>query len=325
MNTIREILDWFQAKGNRIIISDVDQTQIISAPKSISEANKNHISFINQKYASQFDEIINSTKCQIILIDAGLLNDVDEKDLPNNIAFVVSDNPKMEIIDFCKSFLNFQKPIQESVIHKTACISENAIIGNHVIIEAFVVVEENVTIGNLCIIGANTVIKKNTVIADNVVIGSCNVIGGVGFGYAKRENSNEYDQLPHYGGVIIKDKVHIGNNTCIDRGSLSDTVIEEGVKIDNLVHIAHNVKIGKNSLIIACSMIAGSVVIGENCWVAPSVIIRNGIIIGENSTLGMGCLVTKDIPANITVTGSPAMPLDEYKKLLKSQKLMMEK
>ena len=106
--------------------------------------------------------------------------------------------------------------------------------------------------------------------------------------------------------------------------SLGDTIIKKGAKIDNLVHVAHNVVIGENALVIACTMIGGSTVIGDNCWVAPAVILLNGIKIGENSTLGMGCLVTKDVPPNTIVTGSPAMPLEQFKKLLKAQKQLIE-
>ena len=114
--------------------------------------------------------------------------------------------------------------------------------------------------------------------------------------------------------------MHIGNNTCIDRGSLKDTVIGEGVKIDNLVHIAHNVNIGKNSLIIACSMIAGSVDIGENSWVAPSSTIRNAITIGKNTTIGLASTVVKSVPDNTTVIGNPAIARDDFLLLRKQQK-----
>ena len=131
----------------------------------------------------------------------------------------------------------------------------------------------------------------------------------------KNEATQEYELFPHLGGLVIEDHVHLGNNTCIDRGSLKDTIIHQGVKIDNLVHIAHNVTIGKNSLIIACSMIAGSVVIGENCWVAPSSSVRNGIYIGDNTTIGLGSVVTKSVGADETVAGNPAVPLAELIKL----------
>jgi UDP-3-O-[3-hydroxymyristoyl] glucosamine N-acyltransferase len=183
--------------------------------------------------------------------------------------------------------------------------------GKNVTIGAFATIAAGCTIGDCSDIGSGTVIK-NADIGRHVEIGSNTVIGGTGFGYAKMEGSEAYAQFPHYGRVLICDNVSIGSNTCIDRGSLSDTLIEEGVKIDNLVHIAHNVKIGKNSLVIACSMIAGSTVIGENCWIAPASTIRNGIHIGKNATVGLAATVTKNVEEGQTVMGSPAADIDEF-------------
>ena len=153
---------------------------------------------------------------------------------------------------------------------------------------------------------------------------SNSVIGGVGFGYAQDELTKQYVRFPHYGRVIIHNNVSIGNNTCIDRGSLSDTIMHDGVKIDNLVHIAHNVKIGKNTLIIANAMIAGSVIIGENCWIAPSSCIRNGITIGDNVTVGLASTVTKNIGSSQTVMGSPAVSIEDFLKLREQQKFFLK-
>ena len=145
----------------------------------------------------------------------------------------------------------------------------------------------------------------NTIIGNNVTIGCNNTIGGIGFGYEKDE-FGEYKLIKHIGNVVINDGVEIGNNTCIDRGVIGSTIIGENCKIDNLVHIAHGVNIGKNSLIIANSMIAGSVTIGENVWVAPSTSIINGISIGNNSMTGIGALIIKEIKDSELHIGSPA-------------------
>jgi len=108
------------------------------------------------------------------------------------------------------------------------------------------------------------------------------------------------------GGVIIEDNVDIGANTCIDRGTLGHTYIKEGAKIDNLVHIAHNVIIGRNTTVIANAMIGGSTIIGDNVWIAPSSTLRDGITIGNSSTVGLAALVTKTIPENEVWAGFPA-------------------
>ena len=135
-------------------------------------------------------------------------------------------------------------------------------------------------------------------------------IGGTGFGYEKNTDG-EFELFPHIGGVRIEKNVDIGANTCIDRGTLGNTIIGAGSKIDNLVHIAHNVKIGRNCAIIAHSMIGGSTVINDNCWVAPSACVRDGISIGSNSIIGLGSVVVKPIPDNEVWAGNPARKFEK--------------
>ena len=324
MATIKEIGEWFKSRGNDILFAE-NLSLNIDAPRAIEGASKSQISFIGQKYKTQFLTFINSSECELIILDNTLVGDSERKNLPENKSYIFSDNPKEDIVEYCKHFLGFEKTLSESVIASSAKIDNSVSINGIVSVGANVVIEENVIIGNNCKIGANTVIYKGTQIGDNVEIGSNNTIGGVGFGYAQNLTTKEYTQFPHYGAVIIKNNVSIGNNTCIDRGSLSDTVLEEGVKIDNLVHIAHNVKIGKNTLVIAHAMIAGSVTIGENCWIAPSSSIRNGIEIGNNVTVGLASNVTKSVGDNEIVTGNPAVPIEEFKKLREIQKGLMSK
>ncbi|MBU2082164.1 UDP-3-O-(3-hydroxymyristoyl)glucosamine N-acyltransferase [Patescibacteria group bacterium] len=153
-----------------------------------------------------------------------------------------------------------------------------------------------------------TAVISNAEIGKNVRIGAGTVIGGEGFGYMPDENG-ELIQFPHIGGVIIEDNVEIGVNVCIDRGALGDTIIGRGTKIDNLVHVAHNVKIGKNCQIICLVGIGGSVEIGDNSFVGISACIRNQIKIGKNAVIGMGAVVVKNVPDNMTVAGNPANPI----------------
>jgi UDP-3-O-[3-hydroxymyristoyl] glucosamine N-acyltransferase len=142
----------------------------------------------------------------------------------------------------------------------------------------------------------------------NFTCGENTVIGGEGFGY-ERDEENNLIKFPHFFGVIIGDNVSIGSNTCIDRGALKDTIIQEGTKIDNLVHIAHNVNIGKRCLVVAGSVICGSVTIGNDCFIGANATIREHLTIGNNVTIGMGSVVTKNIPDNETWAGNPAKKL----------------
>ena len=188
----------------------------------------------------------------------------------------------------------------------------NVIISNSVIfnpatvnIGPNVVIEDDVQIGDFCEIGANTVLKKGIILKSNISIGSNCTLGGVGFGYEKDKEGN-YRVIHHIGNVFISDFVEIGNNVCIDRAVIGSTQIGRNVKIDNLVHIAHGVKIDENSLIIANAMIGGSVSIGKNVWISPSVSIRQKLTIQDDSLIGMGSVVVKDVQKNDIVLGVPA-------------------
>ncbi len=143
-----------------------------------------------------------------------------------------------------------------------------------------------------------------TIVASKTaIIGEYTSIGNDGFGFYKGK------RVPHRGNVLIGAGVEIGNNTCIDRAVVGSTIIGENVKIDNLVHIAHGVKIGKGSVIVAGAVICGSVIIGENVWVGANACIRQHLTIGDNAVIGMGSVVVKNVAANKTVCGNPAKEL----------------
>ena len=139
----------------------------------------------------------------------------------------------------------------------------------------------------------------------NVLINSGCVLGSDGYGYI-REKNNFPIQFPHIGGIVIEDFVDIGSNSCIDNGSLTPTIIQYGSKIDNLVHIGHNVNIGKCVFVAANSSIGGSSIIGDNSEIWMRVSIADGTIIGDNCSIGMGSVVIKNIPSNKKCFGNPA-------------------
>ena len=258
------------------------------------------------------NELLFKTQSKCIVCDKSLL--IDEELLKNK-TFILTSNAKQTFIEI----LNLIFPsFKTASIHPSAQIidskiGQNTYIGPNVIIE-------NSEIGDNCQIIGNNFIHSNTIIKNNVIINSGTSIGTDGFGYSRDSQTNILKKFPHFGGVVIEDNVEIGANSCIDKGTLGNTIIQEGTKIDNLVHIAHNVNIGKNCLIIANSMIAGSTIIGANSWIAPSASILNGLSIGKNVTVGVGAIVTKNIPANETWAGFPARPMEEFKNQLKKIK-----
>ncbi len=233
---------------------------------------------------------------------------ISREEMNPGCTYIIVENPRLAFMKVVSELFvdnNIEYRIEETArIHPSAKISSNVKIGHNV------VVGEHVEIGEYTIIESNTVIHRGTHIGRNVKIGANNTIGGVGFGYEKDEQGN-FTFIPHLGNVVIEDQVEIGNNTAIDRALLGSTILRRNVKVDNLVHIAHGVEVGENSLIIANAMVAGSVRIGSNAWVAPSASILNKKQIGEGAVIGMGAVVLKDVQAGDVVAGSPARSIKD--------------
>lgn len=191
-----------------------------------------------------------------------------------------------------------------SGVHPTAIVDERAVVGKGVSIGAYTVVDE-CAIGDGARIGSHCRIKNGTVIGKRVSIADGVIVGGDGFGFVKQKCGEPF-RFPHVGSVIIEDDVEIGSNTCIDRGTLGSTIIRFFAKIDNLVHIAHNVEVGARTMIAANAMIGGSAVLGEDVWIAPSVTVRDGLSIGDKSFIGLGAVLTKNVPVGEVWAGNPA-------------------
>jgi UDP-3-O-[3-hydroxymyristoyl] glucosamine N-acyltransferase len=218
-----------------------------------------------------------------------------------NVTYLLSPNPRC---DFNRVIQILFPKESKYEIDQSASIDESVIIDSTVRIEKNVVIEKGCEIGSHTKIGHNTVIKEGTIIGCNVIIGSNCTIGGIGFGYEVNEN-RQYESIQHIGNVVLMDNVEIGNNTCIDRAVLGSTILHDNVKVDNLVHIAHGVVVGRNSLIIANSMIAGSTIIGENVWVSPSVSVLNKLVVEDGSILGMGAVILKNVDKSSVILGNP--------------------
>lgn len=233
--------------------------------------------------------IIEDTSARIIICHT----DVElEERLMHEKCLIKVSNPKLALNSVLKHHFSRK---HEFTIHPSAEIHNEARIDGDVTIGAYSYVGK-------CEIEANSVIESNVTILDQVKIGK-NVriqsgvrIGSDGGGYIKR--GDQYERIVHIGGVNIGNNVEIGANSTIDRGTLGNTIIEEGTKIGNLVQVAHNARIGENCLIISSCVIAGSATIGDNTWIGPKVIISNGIKVGKRAEIGLGSIVTADIPAN---------------------------
>jgi len=195
-------------------------------------------------------------------------------------------------------------------IDKTAIINPKAKIGSNVFIGPNTYIGD-IEIGEGTIIYGNSYFYNNVKIGKNCVIHAGVIVGSDGFGF-ENDKKGEWLKFPQIGGVKIEDNVEIGSNSTIDKGTLNDTYIGNGVKIDNQCHIGHNVIIENNTIITAGVVIGGSTTIGRNCWIAPNVSIINGINIKENVFIGIGSVVVSNIKENSRIFGNPALNIENH-------------
>lgn len=231
----------------------------------------------------------------------------EQADVESGKSYIKSSNPRLDFIKIVRHFFtNNDIPYG---IHPTAVVDQSAIIDQDVAIGANCYIGPEVSIASGTVIMPNVSIYGKVTIGHNCYIKPGAVIGGPGFGFEYDEEGIPL-QFPHTGEIIIGDNVYIGANATIDRATLDATIIEDNVKIDNLVHIAHNCVVGKNTLMTGCSTISGGVKVGENCWIAPNSTVYQQLKIGANSRIGMGAVVLRSVKPGVTVFGNPASELD---------------
>ncbi|WP_111682634.1 UDP-3-O-(3-hydroxymyristoyl)glucosamine N-acyltransferase [Winogradskyella tangerina] len=224
-----------------------------------------------------------------------------------------------------------QIKLNKTGIEQPSFISDSAKLGENVYVGAFTYIGDNVTLGDNVKIFPNSYIGDNVVIGDstvvfsggkiysecvigaNCVINSGAIIGADGFGF-KPDEKGEYSKVPQIGNVIIEDFVDIGAGTTIDRATLGSTIIRRGVKLDNQIQIAHNVEIGRNTVIAAQAGIAGSTKIGENCQIGGQVGIVGHITIGNNVKIQAQSGIGRHVKDNEVLQGSPALAYGDYNK-----------
>jgi UDP-3-O-[3-hydroxymyristoyl] glucosamine N-acyltransferase len=297
----------------------------ISRVGSLALAGHGAVSFFNDtKYTSQ----LQMTQASAVIVKS---EHAELTPLP----VIVTDNPYAYFAKLSQ-LLNTQQT-KAAGIHMTAVIDpsvtvpedcsigphvtieKNVVIGSNVIIGAGCVIEENVELGNHTILEANVTIKHDCQVGSHCHLFSGAIIGNDGFGYAEELNTESikhWVKIPHVGRVIIKDNVDIGANTTVDRGTIDDTVIEAGVKIDNLVQIAHNCRIGGHSVIAGCVGIAGSAVIGQYCKIGGAAMILGHLHVADNVTVSPGSMITRSIKQSGTYTA--IMPFQAHDEWLKT-------
>ncbi len=292
-----------------------DSECIINGLAALHSAESGHVSFLSSR---RYYRYLKHTKASAVII---VRKDLDK--CP--VSALVVDDPYLAYVDVINLF--HPKPEIISGIHPSAAISPSAKIDSSVFIGANVVIEDNVVIESGTFIDSGCVIKPNVTIASNtylypnvvlcdsasignrVILHPGVIIGSDGFGIVK--NKNLWTKIPQIGTVVIGDDVEIGANTTIDRGALGNTVIEQDVKIDNQVQVAHNVHIGAHTAIAGCAGIAGSTIIGKHCTIGGASTINGHLEIVDNVTIGGNSAVANSI--KLAGVYSSAIPVTEAK------------
>jgi len=289
-----------------------DAGTVITGVSGIKEASQGDITFVaNPKYIH-------------LLQETGASAIITSRDIASSTKPIIrTDNPSLAFTKVVS--LIFPEEIKHpGGIHPTVILGKDVSLGEDVALGPYVVVADNASIGERtiiysgsyvghdtkigcdCLIYANVSIREKVSVGNRVIINSGTVIGSDGFGYVHAEGIQQ--RIPQIGRVVIEDDVDIGANVTIDRARFDKTVIGQGTKIDNLVQIAHNVIIGKNSIIVAQAGISGSSIIGNNVTLAGQAGISGHLTIGDNAVVAAQAGVIKSVPADTIVSGYPAKP-----------------
>jgi len=313
--------NYLKAKSINIKTKIADD-EIFQDIGSLNFSKKDYLTFY---YNDKYFNFLSTTKAKGCFIKEEFSHLLPKSCLP-----IVVNDPFLTYA-FVTNFL-FPNKTSDGKISNNSNINFDTSLGNNIQIDNYVTIKENTKIGNNCIIsnnvvlgpnvelGSNTIIMSNciifeSIIGNNSVIQPGVIIGGKGFGFTPKSKV----EIIHSGNVIVGDNVDIGSNTTIDRATLDSTVIGDNVRIDNLVQIAHNVRIGENSIIASQTGIAGSTIIGKNCLIGGQVGISGHLKIGNNVTIAGKSGVTKNIDSNSVVAGFPAMDIKIWKRNIINQ------
>ena len=296
---------------------------IVTDLAKIEEGKEGTLSFLsNPKY----EEFIYTTKSSICIVNKDF---IPVKPLPLSLTLIKVENSYTCFAQLLELYDNLNK--KEAKIEQPSFIDNSAVIGSDLYLGAFAYIGKNVEIGNNVVIypnvylGDNVKIGSNTIlhpgvsiyfgckIGENCIIHAGTVVGSDGFGFAPN-SEGVFQKIPQIGNVIIENNVEIGSNCAIDRATMGSTFIREGVKIDNLCQIAHNVDIGENSALAALVAVAGSAKIGKRVMIGGQAAINGHLSIADDTKIVGQSGVVKTVKEAVTLMGTPAIPLNDFKK-----------
>jgi UDP-3-O-[3-hydroxymyristoyl] glucosamine N-acyltransferase len=314
--SVEQVIEALQTEATQI---KGDKKRIVTHPAAIDNAKgKDALCFAgatqSMSGSHKVDALakIRKTKAGIVITS----NDIElHPDDYKEKTLILVGNPRLAYIRVLRTL--FEEGTSMT-IHPTAIIDPEADIGPEVHIGPYTVVGKS-TIGAGSIIHGHVYIYDNCFIGRNVEIYAGCLLGGKGFGFERNENG-ELEKFPQLGGLVIEDDVEIQGLCNVEVGTIENTRIGKGTKIDSYCHIGHNCKIGKHCVIAADTMFGAGVEVEDFVWISPSAVLRNRVRIGEGSQVGTGAVVVKDVPPNELVMGFPARPAEEFKRILKKLK-----
>jgi UDP-3-O-[3-hydroxymyristoyl] glucosamine N-acyltransferase len=274
-----------------------NENAAINSFAKIEEGTEGAISFL---YDAKYAHYIYETKCSIVLVNEDI-----QLDKPVNATLIRVKDAREAVAQLLQMYQNMTTQ-RKTGIDERAYVSPSAKIGKDTWIAPFVYVGDDVEIGDNCTIYPNVTIYHGCKIGNNVILHAGTVIGADGFGF--QPNGDHYDKVPQIGNVIIEDDVEKGANACVDRAMMGSTIIHKGVKLDNLVQIAHNNEIGANTVMSAQVGVAGSTKVGEWCMFGGQVGIAGHITIGNKVILGAQSGVPGSLKDNQMLIGTPPVP-----------------
>jgi UDP-3-O-[3-hydroxymyristoyl] glucosamine N-acyltransferase len=298
-----------------------EDTVEISGARGVENAREGDITFLmHNKYL----EALKNTRASAVLV----MEPVDV-----SIPQIVVAKPELAFARLVKEFhpeLRPQPGVHPSVVmgynvklgenvtlSAGVCIGNGVSIGDDVVLHANVVIADNCKVGNHCTLHPNVTLYRNSNLGNHVILHAGVVIGADGFGYTLDEKGYHY-KINQFGCVVIEDNVEIGANSCVDRAAMETTLIKTGTKIDNLVQVAHNCTVGEHSILVAQVGLAGSCKLGHHVVLAGQAGVADHVTLGDQVTLTAKTGTFRDIESNSVVSGWPAVPTGQWKRLMAS-------
>ena len=332
-NIFRKI---FGPKGKKITAGELakkfglelkgNAKEMVSGVAPIADARAGQLAFYStERNSAAFKilpiEVLQNTKASVILLQKEQI-----KDAPKGATLLITDSPRGNIVKILGEIyaekprfgVSYFATIERGVFfrkRRTNYVGQYATIEKGAVIEEGVKIYPGAFIGRNVVLGANTVVYggahiENATIGSDCVINANAVIGKDGFGYTRQNGKNVF--IPHVGRVVLGDRVSVGANSCVDRGAMTDTVVGDGTKIDNLCQVAHGVVIGKECFLASGVGIAGGAVIGDRVLLGGHCGIANGVHIGDDAEIGANSGVFRNIPSGEKWIGYPAGPGIEF-------------